>query len=306
MFKAILAFIKAHTVATAITTTVVVSTVVATPIIINQVEKPKQEMENTQIIENIVDNTEINETLEGNIIENVVQEENVIENTTAEKQEQENVKNNVTDTPNTETNKNTSSSTQETPSLTQPDQVPEKPQSNQGTWVKYQIDDWAFIEVNSTTKKVKPYGCYGNVVNEEEYSYSELKSLIIPEIRNQYQEWLERNIQEDNRYWQNWGVPLENEIKGYEKELEKLDRFEDYLLTSGIEHSLIETVQFEGSNYLPHPDWINTYKQQVKDFISTTEDKLAEKEKEKHSQENYIREKMIIVEANIQKLLSSI
>ncbi len=37
MIKSILLFIKAHTIATAITTTVVVSTVVATPIIINQV-----------------------------------------------------------------------------------------------------------------------------------------------------------------------------------------------------------------------------------------------------------------------------
>lgn len=85
MFKAILAFIKAHAVATAITTTVVVSTVVATPIIINQVEKPKQEIENTQIIENIVDNTVSNNTEVNEILDENTQEENTVtENITKE------------------------------------------------------------------------------------------------------------------------------------------------------------------------------------------------------------------------------
>lgn len=58
MFKTILAFIKAHTIATAITTTVVVSTAVATPVIINQVQKqPEQEV--SQVQENVVDNSNI-------------------------------------------------------------------------------------------------------------------------------------------------------------------------------------------------------------------------------------------------------
>ncbi len=86
MFKTILAFIKAHTIATAITATVVVSTVVATPIIINQAQKPKQEIETGQVQENIIDNTVIDNTVEENT---ETPEENITdENTTVPEEEQ--------------------------------------------------------------------------------------------------------------------------------------------------------------------------------------------------------------------------
>lgn len=58
MIKSILLFIKAHSIATAITTTVVVSTAVATPVIINQVQKqPEQEV--SQVQEEIANNSVI-------------------------------------------------------------------------------------------------------------------------------------------------------------------------------------------------------------------------------------------------------
>lgn len=66
MIKSILLFIKAHTIATAITTTVVVSTVVATPVIINQVQKqPEQEIAQ---IQDETNNKVDNSVIEGNTI----------------------------------------------------------------------------------------------------------------------------------------------------------------------------------------------------------------------------------------------
>lgn len=112
MFKTILAFIKAHTIATAITTTVVVSTAVATPIIINQVQKqPEQEV--AQIQENIIDNS---------VIENKIEEntETPEENTTVPEEEQ----------PKVETPKETKPNNTETPkkdvpqTTTKPDNKP--------------------------------------------------------------------------------------------------------------------------------------------------------------------------------------
>lgn len=50
MFKTILAFIKAHTIATAITTTVVVSTAVATPIIVENYKLDKNVKENLDML----------------------------------------------------------------------------------------------------------------------------------------------------------------------------------------------------------------------------------------------------------------
>lgn len=50
MFKTILAFIKAHTIATAITTTVVVSTVVATPIIVENYKLDQNVKENLDML----------------------------------------------------------------------------------------------------------------------------------------------------------------------------------------------------------------------------------------------------------------
>lgn len=99
MFKTILAFIKAHTIATAITATVVVSTVVATPIIINQAQKPKQEIETGEVQENIIDNTVIDNTVEE---ETETPEENITDENTTVPEEEEN-KNQGTTKPTTPT-----------------------------------------------------------------------------------------------------------------------------------------------------------------------------------------------------------
>lgn len=104
MIKSILLFIKAHTIATAITTTVVVSTVVATPIIINQVQKPEQEIETGQVQENIIDNIVIDDTEE-----NEIPEENTIdENTTVPEEEQKEENKNQETTKPTTSSSNTS------------------------------------------------------------------------------------------------------------------------------------------------------------------------------------------------------
>lgn len=116
MFKTILAFIKAHTIATAITTTVVVSTVVATPIIINQVQKPEQEIETGQVQENIIDNTVIDNTV---VDSTETPEENTIdENTTVPEEEQKEENKNQETTKPTTSSSNTSTTKPNTPSTT--------------------------------------------------------------------------------------------------------------------------------------------------------------------------------------------
>jgi len=54
MLKAIFAYVKAHVVVTAITTTVVVGTAVATPIVVKQIENHKEEKNNTARVDQIV------------------------------------------------------------------------------------------------------------------------------------------------------------------------------------------------------------------------------------------------------------
>lgn len=301
MFKTILAFIKAHTIATAVTTTVVVSTVVATPIVINQVQKPEQEV--TQVQENVVDNTitdntieENTETSEENITEEnttVPEEEQKVE-TSKEENKQEQSQNQETTKPTTTTSNNSKTDTPTT-------------QEANGNWVRYNFDDFSYILVNKTTQRVKPYHCWGETVSGQEYSYSELKSIIIPAMRNQYQEWLERNIAIDNQDWQEFGVPKENKINGYKKELEKLDRFKNYVINSGEEYSMSKVVSFEGSgSYVFHPDWIDTYKEQVKGFIETEQEELAPYIENRHAEENYIRDLMVTFEANVNTILSNL
>lgn len=71
MFKTILAFIKAHTIATAITTTVVVSTVVATPIIVENYKLDKNVKENLDmLVSSDYKSTSDNNEAEKNVILN--------------------------------------------------------------------------------------------------------------------------------------------------------------------------------------------------------------------------------------------
>lgn len=79
MFKAILAFIKAHTIVTAITTTVVVGTAVATPIVIKQIESNKIETEKKNDVANVDQIVNDNLDLLINDDEVIVTEENEIE-----------------------------------------------------------------------------------------------------------------------------------------------------------------------------------------------------------------------------------
>lgn len=304
MFKTILAFIKAHTIATAITTTVVVSTVVATPIIINQVQKqPEQEV--AQVQENIIDNSVVgNTTIEENT--ETPEENNVEENTTVpeeqpkEENKQEQNKNQGTTKPTTPTTSTSNTNT------TKPTTNNNKTE-NKGTWVDYYFDDYSYVSINKTTQKVLPVHCWGNVVNFQEYSYSELKSLIIPEMRKQYQEWLERNIALDDKNWQEFGVPIENKIKEYEKELAKLNRCKEYVINSGEEYDLNKYISFEGSgSYAFDPGWIDSRINMTKDLIKNEQEKLKDEKDNRHTQENHIRNTMKTFEANVNKILSSL
>lgn len=300
MFRTILAFIKAHTIATAITATVVVSTSVATPIIINQLHN-NQEQASEQVQENVIKDSETEEVSEENIIEteNIIEEEKTTtEETIEESVVGDSTKNDTPTKPNTQIDKNTSNHTQEVQSVTQ---------SNQGTWEKYNFDEHSYILINKTTQKVKPFGCNGNVVDEQEYTYSGLKSIIIPEMRKYYQECIENNKALDDKNWQEFGIPKENKIKQLKAELSKLDRFKNYVLNSGEEYSMNKIVTFEGTgNYVFHPDWIDTYKQQVIGFIESEQNELEPYITNRHIQEEYIREKMVIFEANVNVILSNL
>lgn len=81
MLKAIFAYVKAHVVVTAITTTVVVGTAVATPIVVKQIENHKEEKNNTARVDQIV-----NDNLDLLIKEN----EEIINDTQSEKTIEEN------------------------------------------------------------------------------------------------------------------------------------------------------------------------------------------------------------------------
>lgn len=71
MFKTILAFIKAHTIATAITTTVVVSTAVATPIVVENYKLDKEVKENlNMLVSSNYNSTSDNKEEEKNVILN--------------------------------------------------------------------------------------------------------------------------------------------------------------------------------------------------------------------------------------------
>lgn len=183
MFKTILAFIKAHTIATAITTTVVVSTVVATPIIINQAQKPKQEIETGQVQENIIDNTVIDNTVEE---ETETPEENITdENTTVPEEEQK------VETPKEENkqdqNKNQGTTKPTTPSSSTPtsnNNKTETPntQETKGTWVTYHLintePDYLTYQYNSTTKKYRIV-YYGGGYSTE---FTKSQALSFPDI----------------------------------------------------------------------------------------------------------------------------
>lgn len=300
MFKTILAFIKAHTIATAITTTVVVSTAVATPIIINQVHN-NQELASEQVQEDVIKNIETEEVSEENIIEteNIIEEEKTTtEETIEESVVGDSTKNDTPTKPNTQIDKNASNHTQEVQSVVQ---------SNQGTWEKYKFDEHSYILINKTTQKVKVYGGYGNIVDDQEYSYSELKSIVIPEMRNQYQEWINLYAKNDDENWELYGVPKENKIKQLKAELSKLDRFKNYVLNSGEEYSMNKIVTFEGTgNYVFHPDWIDTYKQQVIGFIESEQKDLEPYITNRHFHENNIRSDKEIFEANVKVILSNL
>lgn len=157
MIKSILLFIKAHTIATAITTTVVVSTVVATPIIINQVQKPEQEIETGQVQENIIDNTVIDNTV---VDSTETPEENTIdENTTVPEEEQKEENKNQETTKPTTSSSNTSTTKPTTPSTTTNNNKTETPsqpstptQSTQKKIVSF--NDRAKITYNETDKTI--------------------------------------------------------------------------------------------------------------------------------------------------------
>lgn len=183
MLKTILAFIKAHTIATAITTTVVVSTVVATPIIINQVQKqPEQEV--AQVQENIIDNSVVgNTTIEENT--ETPEENTVEENTTVPKEEQK-----------VETPKETKPNNTETPKKDVP-QTTTKPDNNSNFVGGYGVEEPTQNKFNKDT--MVEFHCYtkgtgsslGYDPKNQLYYY-----LPYPDPRGSKQKWLSEDYPE--------------------------------------------------------------------------------------------------------------
>lgn len=278
---------------TIVTASVVTATVYP---IVNSSKQEEPVNEITNIVSEISEQTAGEDQLEESIIESedIIEEEETIEESVVG----DSIKNDTPTKPNTQIDKNTSNHTQEVQSVTQ---------SNQGTWIKYNFDEHSYILINKTTQKVKPFGCNGNVVDEQEYTYSGLKSIIIPEMRKYYQECLEYNKALDDKNWQEFGIPKENKIKQLKAELSKLDRFKNYVLNSGEEYSMNKIVTFEGTgNYVFHPDWIDTYKQQVIGFIESEQNELEPYITNRHIQEEYVRGKMATFEANVNVILSNL
>lgn len=169
MLGTILAFIKTHTIATIITATVVVSIVVATPIIINQVQKPEQEIEIGQTQENIIDNT-VEEDAE-------MPEENNIDRDTTVLEEEQKVETAKGENKNQGTTKPSSNT-----STTEPTTNNNKTE-NQGTWITIipsRLEIGAF-QYNATTQKyrmVNSSGCGPEFAKSQAMSHPDVKFCI--------------------------------------------------------------------------------------------------------------------------------
>ncbi len=203
MFKTILAFIKAHTIATAITATVVVSTAVATPIIINQVQKPEKEIETGQVQENIIDNTVIDDTQKNETPEENVIDENTLEENTVPEEEQKvevSKEEPKKTTDKQEENKNQGTTTSNSNEKTNT--------TSENTW-KFVVtlggehDVIQGVQYNSTTNKYRVI-LPGGALGSEEFTGSRSN----PEIK-QYIQWYEENINYHGEFINNFSKHIE-------------------------------------------------------------------------------------------------
>lgn len=281
MFKTILAFIKAHTIATAITTTVVVSTVVATPIIVNQVQKqPEQEV--SQVQENIIDNSVVeNTTIEENT--ETPEENNVEENTTVpekeqkvetpkEENKQEQNKNQGTTKPTTPTsNTNTTKPTTNNNKTETPSQPSTPTQPTQKKIVSF--NDGALTIYDETnqlvTGGISP--CYSNIPK------SQWLSQVYPADKKSLQTSLEYAIQIDR----NSGIYnkdyCQKKITEYTKEINRTQSALEYFKLHENEIQVDENNNWKYKGY--------TYNNYIPDF----ERDIAIAERNKKQWENILK-----------------
>lgn len=244
MFKTILAFIKSHTIATAITTTVVVSTAVATPIIINQVHN-NQELASEQVQENVIKDIETEEVSEENIIEteNIIEEEKT---TTEEPIEESNTKQQAT--PSQEPILNADEGTkEEIEKLPAIQQAVNPPASD--VIVKFPGYD---LEYNQTQKKVIFYGTGTAVYDRDQWLnkiYPKSKEFVLMNIEG-YRTIDINNGNYPREYCQQQVNTLNTAINTAKGALE-------YFKSSGMETSS-ETFQYGGSWFVQSEEVINS------------------------------------------------
>lgn len=261
MFKTILAFIRAHTVATAITATVVVSTAVATPIIINQTQKPKQEIETGQVQENIVDNTVIdntveeNETPDENVIDDNTLEENTNNEETPKEENKQETKNNQTTKPtisstNTSTTKPTTNNNKtETPTETVTSKLPSK-----YVYFGTLVYDEANKEVNST----------GFYTREQWLSsvYAVEKSQLQKDIETARTSDTKAKSNKD--YVRNQIQWCKSKIAGCKEAYYWYQEHKDEVVMTDQNTFLYKGLYYEGNQEVLYGQWTKTYPEEIK------------------------------------------
>lgn len=260
MFKIIIAFIKAHAVAIAITTTVVVSTVIATPIVINQVQKNKTvETAQTQEENTEVDNTQTNTTLEGNTIEN--KEENKATNEVGNKNNEQNIQNTSSgNTKNEVTTKPTTSNTNKTENANKPiggyeDEIPNPGFACGGEHISF--GDCFSTEWCTADKEVTIYYDNKNQTWTKEKFISMYPTLL---------KYIEDGVASGREYdYQVAGyrkkADIQKDITVWTQEIDRAKRGSEYYKANkdSIKITDQDTFYYEGSYYGTNEDDRNAY-----------------------------------------------
>lgn len=256
MFKIIIAFIKAHAVASAITTTVVVSTVVATPIVINQVQKNKT-VETAQTQEN---NTEIDNT-QTNTISEENKEENKVDNETTGKNNEQNIQNTSSgNTKNEVTTKPTTSNTNKTENSNKPiggyeDEIPNPGFACGGEHISF--GDCFSTEWCTADKEVTIYYDNKNQTWTKEKFISMYPTLL---------KYIEDGVASGREYdYQVAGyrkkADIQKDITVWTQEIDRAKRGSEYYKANkdSIKITDQDTFYFEGSYYGTNEDDRNAY-----------------------------------------------
>lgn len=256
MFKIIIAFIKAHAVASAITTTVVVSTVVATPIVINQVQKDKTvETAQTQEENTEIDNTQTNTISEENKEENKVDNE-----TTGKNNEQNTQKTSSGNAKNEVTTKPTTSNTNKTENANKPiggyeDEIPNPGFACGGEHISF--GDCFSTEWCTADKEVTIYYDNKNQTWTKEKFISMYPTLL---------KYIEDGVASGREYdYQVAGyrkkADIQKNITDWTQEIDRAKRGSEYYKANkdSIKITDQDTFYFEGSYYGTNEDDRNAY-----------------------------------------------